>query len=87
MAAGCAIQFPALLAVVLILIRGRYSAHPLIFWLVIVLAVLSTWSWSVERSGKRAKSERVAMVLELARNLAIASSWIVSIVGIVIAFV
>ena len=85
--AGCVIQFPALLAVVLILIRGRYSAHFLIFWLVIILAVLATWSWSVERSGKRAKSERVAMVLELARNLAVASSWIASVVGIVIAFV
>jgi uncharacterized membrane protein len=85
--AGCVIQFPALLAVVLILIRGRYSAHSLIFWLVIILAVLATWSWSVERSGKRAKSERVAMVLELARNLAVALSWIVSVVGIVIAFV
>jgi hypothetical protein len=81
------IRFPALLAVVLILIRGRYSAHSLIFWLVIILAVLATWSWSVERSGKRAKSERVAMVLELARNLAVASSWIASVVGIVIAFV
>ncbi len=85
--AGCVIQFPALLAVVLILIRGRYSAHSLIFWLVIILGVLATWSWSVERSGKRAKSERVAMVLELARNLAVASSWIASVVGIVIAFV
>ena len=85
--AGCVIRFPALLAVVLILIRGRYSAHSLIFWLVIILAVLATWSWSVERSGKRAKSERVAMVLELARNLAVASSWIASVVGIVIAFV
>lgn len=85
--AGCAIQFPALLAVVFILVRGRYSAHSLIFWLVIILAVLATWSWSVERSGKRAKSERVAMVLELARNLAIASSWVASVVGIVIAFV
>jgi uncharacterized membrane protein len=87
MAAGCAIQLPALLAIGLMLIRGRYSVHPLIFWLVIVLAVLATWSWSVERSGKRAKSERVAMVLELARNLAVASSWIASIVGIVMAFV
>lgn len=85
--AGCVIQLPALLAVVLILIRGRYSTHSLIFWLVIIFAVLATWSWSVERSGKRAKSERVAMVLELARNLAVASSWIASVVGLVIAFV
>jgi hypothetical protein len=70
-AAGCTtIQFPALSAVALILVRGRYPAHPLIFWLVIIFAVLATLSWSVERSGKRAKSERVAMVLELARNLA-----------------
>jgi hypothetical protein len=75
------------LAVVLILIRGRYPAHPLIFWLVIILAVLATWSWSVERSGKRAKSERAAMLLELARNLAVASSWVVSVVGIIRAFI
>jgi hypothetical protein len=87
----CAIQLPALLAIVLILIRGRYAAHPLIFWLVIVLAILASWFWSVERSGKRAsvgtKSERAAMVIELVGNLAVASSWIVSVVGIVAAFV
>jgi hypothetical protein len=86
----CAIQLPALLAVVLILMRGRYSAHPVVFWLVIVLAVLACWFWSVERRGKRAsgtKSERVSMVIELVGNLVVASSWIASIVGIIIAFV
>ncbi len=92
MAAGCAIQLPALLAIVLVLMRGRYSAHPVIFWSVIVLAVLAAWSWSLERSGKRAAasvrwSERTAMVAELLSNLVVVLSWIASIAGIIMAFV
>jgi hypothetical protein len=86
----CGIQLPALLAIVLMLMRGRYSAHPFVFWLVVVLAILASWFWSVVRSGKRVsatKSERVSMVIELAENLVIAASWIASIVGVVIAFV
>ena len=79
-----AIQLPALLAVVLILIRGRYSAHPLIFWMLIVLPVLAISSWFFERS---LKSGRLSMILELARILAVTSSWIISIVGVVMAFI
>ena len=90
-AAGCAIQLPALLAILLMLVRGRYSAHPVVFWSVVAIAVLASCYWSVERSGKRAvisaKSERTGMVIELVGNLAVASSWIVSVVGIVMAFV
>ena len=87
-AAGCTtIQFPALLAVALILIRGRYPAHSLIFWLVIIFAVLATWSWSAMRRSNRAKSERAAMLIELARNLAVAGSWVMSILGIIRAFI
>jgi hypothetical protein len=86
----CAIQLPALLAIVLILIRGRYSTHPFIFWLVVILAIIASWFWSIVRAGEHisgTKSERISMLIELAGNLCVAASWISSVVGMVIAFV
>jgi hypothetical protein len=88
----CAIQLPALLAIALLLCTGRFSAHPIVFGLVVVFAVLASWFWSAERSGKRgvinaAVGKRTAMVIELAGNLAVAGSWIMSVVGIVVALI
>ena len=83
----CLIQLPALLAIILIVTRGRYSTHPIAFWCVVIFALLACWCWSVTRKGQHHKAGGNApLVFELVTNSLAVASWISSTVGIVVSF-
>jgi hypothetical protein len=83
----CLIQLPAFLAIILILARGRYSAHPIAFWCVVIFGLLAAWSWSVTRTGKHHDAGGNApLVFEVVTSCLAIASVIASVVGIVVSF-
>ena len=82
------LQLPAILAVILILTRGRYSTHPVTFWCVVIFGLLACWLYSVQRSGRHRTGGDTPFVFmfELLTGSLVVASWIFSILGIVVSF-
>lgn len=94
----CAIQLPAFVSVLLLLVRGRYHDHIFLFWFIIASSVLGSWLWSVVRTGRHVRPQDVGVeegkmafaprsfLYEFASSTVAVISIVASLVGIVLSF-